>query len=222
MKKILSLVVIMLISIVYREYIISFISHLNDPLLNDNNINLSILENNNNLLKDEVSNFNNLVLDNIEYEYFISKIALRSNKDYYDQMIIYGGLNQGIKSKMAVIDDKGLIGYISKTLNDYSYVTLISSNKVNIAITINNQYGIINGYKNNMLIARNITKPNNINIGDKVYTSSYSFLPDMLYIGDVSFIDSNEAFTEDIININHRQLNNIKYVAIVKYLKDIS
>ena len=125
---------------------------------------------------------------------------------------------------MAVINNEGLIGRISKVNPYTSEVKLITTNDTNskISFVINKDnhkyYGIINGYDNELgLIGTLLDKDIDLNESDVITTGMGGIFPSGILIGKVTntYLDHNEV--SYLVNIKpSTNISSLKYVSIFK------
>lgn len=212
----------------YSEYIILlsiylfiiFFSNISYFIM-PNDIDMDIITENycNNITTEynELLNINNINY-NSSLNLNISKVMYRDIYDYNNYIAIYKGSNDNLVKNMAVINEFGLVGIIDKVNKNNSIVKLITNIDSNISVKINNNFGILK-VSNNKLIVSDISNYNDINIGDKIYTSGLGNVIGDLYVGEVSDISLNSTNIEKIITVKSNvDFNNIKYIAVVKWL----
>ncbi len=210
----------------YSEYIILlsiylfiiFFSNISYFIM-PNDIDMDIITENycNNITTEynELLNINNINY-NSSLNLNISKVMYRDIYDYNNYIAIYKGSNDNLVKNMAVINEFGLVGIIDKVNKNNSIVKLITNIDSNISVKINNNFGILK-VSNNKLIVSDISNYNDINIGDKIYTSGLGNVMGDLYVGEVSDISLNSTNIEKIITVKSNvDFNNIKYIAVVK------
>lgn len=166
--------------------------------------------------QEEYESLLNLVDLNIEEKDIIySKILLRDIYEFYDQMTILKGTSSGIKKGDAVINEYGFIGVIDTVYKNYSTVNLITNNKTNISVKINDSYGILNAV-DGKLIVKNIKLNHEINIGDEVYTSGLTSIPENIFVGKIESVNKDSLELEYILGVEQENhLMNIKYVGVI-------
>ena len=212
----------------YSEYIILlsiylfiiFFSNISYFIM-PNDIDMDIITENycNNITTEynELLNINNINY-NSSLNLNISKVMYRDIYDYNNYITIYKGSNDNLVKNMAVLNEFGLVGIIDKVNKNNSIVKLITNIDSNISVKINNNFGILK-VSNNKLIVSDISNYNDINIGDKIYTSGLGNVIGDLYVGEVSDISLNSTNIEKIITVKSNvDFNNIKYIAVVKWL----
>ena len=197
-NKYIFLVIIFLV-IISRNSLVNLINNtLKSFFIKDNNIEINYLNSEINRLKNEYNSlldFKNNI--NINENYYISNIY--KNNYSFDKLII-NGTNYNIYDE--VLNNDGLIGFISKISDKYSEIKYIYNSRV--PVKINNEYGKIIGsdIDNNLIVS----EVENVNINDKVYSVNNS------YIGKVIKIDNNNLNKK--LTIKTIDLSNINYVLI--------
>lgn len=197
-NKYIFLLIIFLV-VISRNSLVDLINNtLKSFFIKDNNIEINYLKSEINNLKNEYNNlldFKNNI--NINEDYFISNIY--KNNYSFDKLII-NGTNYNINDE--VLNNDGLIGFISKINDKYSEIKYIYNSRV--PVKINNEYGKIIGsdIDNNLIVS----EVENVNINDQVYSVNNS------YIGKVIKIDNNNLNKK--VTIKTIDLSNINYVLI--------
>lgn len=197
-NKYIFLLIIFLV-IISRNSLVNLINNtLKSFFIKDNNIEINYLNSEINRLKNEYNSlldFKNNI--NINEDYYISNIY--KNNYSFDKLII-NGTNYNINDE--VLNNDGLIGFISKISDKYSEIKYIYNSRV--PVKINNEYGKIIGsdIDNNLIVS----EVENVNINDKVYSVNNS------YIGKVIKIDNNNLNKK--LTIKTIDLSNINYVLI--------
>ena len=190
---------LILLVVISRNSLVNLINNtLKSFFIKDNNIEINYLNSEINRLKNEYNNlldFKNNI--NINEDYYISNVY--KNNYSFDKLII-NGTNYNINDE--VLNNDGLIGFISKINDKYSEIKYIYNSRV--PVKINNEYGkIIDSDIDNNLI---VSEVENVNINDKVYSVNNS------YIGKVIKIDNNNLNKK--LTIKTIDLSNINYVLI--------
>lgn len=190
---------IILLVVISRNSLVNLINNtLKSFFIKDNNIEINYLNSEINRLKNEYNNlldFKNNI--NINEDYYISNVY--KNNYSFDKLII-NGTNYNINDE--VLNNDGLIGFISKINDKYSEIKYIYNSRV--PVKINNEYGkIIDSDIDNNLI---VSEVENVDINDKVYSVNNS------YIGKVIKIDNNNLNKK--LTIKTIDLSNINYVLI--------
>ncbi len=192
-------ILIVLTTILGSGYFISYFKY-NDYDL----IELESLKEQNKLLEDKLSAFNELYNDN----YIIGKVIIRNIHDFYNEIVINLGTDNLVQEGDAVLNNEGLIGVVYKVDKNKSFVKLLSGD-YNVSVKVKDTYGNLNKGKISLL-----DKYSNLNIGDKVYTSGYSEMPEGIYIGEIEKIDSDNEELGQIAKIKLLDNKNLNYIAV--------
>lgn len=157
----------------------------------------------------------NEFLNNSSLNLIISKVMFRDIYEFSDYITIYKGSNNDIKEGMPVIDDNGLIGIISSVKKNTSIVKLITNKTTNISVKINDSYGILKSLDGKVFVS-DFSYYDNINIGDKIYTSGIGNIKGDIYIGEVIDIKLNETEIEKIVEVKLAgNINKLNYLYVV-------
>ena len=152
--------------------------------------------------------------DDIYPNCILTKVKYNNIYDFKNEIILYKGVNENIKKGQAIVNDKGLVGIITKVNTNTSQGKLITNKDNKISVKINNNYGILDFDKE--LIVNNLLDTAVINVGDKVYTSGITNIPGDIYIGKVTKVIKDDlnieqkAIVEMAVN-----LKEISYVVIL-------
>lgn len=148
-----------------------------------------------------------------------SKILYRNIYNLDNKITIYKGFNNNILENHLVINDDGLVGIISKVNKNSSEVKLLTSKDLKLSIKVNNSYGILE-YADNTFKIKGINNLENVEVGDKVYTSNLSIYPENIFIGTVTNSRNNHYEIEkDIIVSPAVNFNDIKFVSVITTLR---
>lgn len=127
----------------------------------------------------------------------VAKVNFRNPSNLYTRFYINLGKKDGVKKNMIVLSGETLIGKVGRVYENYSIVDMITSENFNVsALTESQMLGIIKGSdeEDGTLYFEANTFQNNIEIGEKIYTSGMSEIyPKGLYIGKVSEIDEDNG-----------------------------
>lgn len=127
----------------------------------------------------------------------VTKVNFRNPSNLYTRFYINLGKKDGVKRNMIVLSGETLIGKVGRVYENYSIVDMITSENFNVsALTESQMLGIIKGSdeEDGTLYFEANTFQNNIEIGEKIYTSGISEIyPKGLYIGKVSEIDEDNG-----------------------------
>lgn len=168
-----------------------------------------------NQLNDYQKLLNTNKLNNVNQNFIISRVSYRNINDFWHYVTIDKGSNFNVIEHNVVLNEEGLIGTISKVSKYSSQVMLITNPKINISVKIGNSYGILSA-KNNKLYVKNITENANIKVGDKVYTSGLTKVPENIFVGIISKVEKDELGLEQILELDAAvKLHDINYVAVL-------
>lgn len=197
-NKYLFLLIIFII-VISRNSVINIVNNILSSLfIKNNNIEINYLKEEVIYLKDEYNKLldfkNNVELND---DYILSNVY--RNNYGFDKLIINGN-NYNLNDE--VLNEHGLIGFISKINNKYSEVKYIYDSK--IPVKVNNEYGKIIGKDNdnNLIISEII----NSNVNDYVYSTQNT------YIGKIIKIDNNNLNKKIIVK--PIDLTNLNYVLV--------
>ena len=182
---------------------------------------------------DELDDLHNLFeMDQSYYEYETTgaRIIQAGTSNWVNTFTIDKGSNDGIKVKMNVIADGGLVGIVYKVGDSYAVVRTIIDDTSNVSATISSTEDncIVSGSLENMITSNVINFSNlddsddKVAIGDVVVTSNISdkYLPGIL-IGYVSSVseDENDLSKSGTVTpvVDFKHLSN---VLVIKQLKE--
>lgn len=185
---------------------------------------IAALKSENQQLKDELG------LEELVTEYTVRRgnVISRNPDQWINQVIIDLGTMNGMERGMPVMNNNGLVGYISETNPTSSKVTLISNvdlsaSKVSSEIILDEEeeaiQGIISEYKTdtNQLVMSQITSDVEIKSGTLVTTSGLGgAFPRGLVIGEVEAVRLDEQGLERLVFIKPlSDFNNIRIVSVI-------
>lgn len=145
--------------------------------------------------------------------YILAKTAIRKVYDFYDYLVI--APTSKVNQNSAVINEHGLVGIVNSSSDKTAKVALLTGIK-NLSVKLSNCYGLLNGYdkKEELLIINNINNYENIELGDKVYTSGLEGIQDNLLIGEV--VKTKLEGVERIVYVkSFVDFDNINYVYVI-------
>lgn len=187
-------------------YIISYLRY------NDYDITMmEALKVQNQLLQEEIDSVSNLKA--IKGDYLIGKVIFRNIHEFYSEIVVNLGSEDGISIGDAVLNSDGLIGIVNRVDNSKSYVKLLSGD-YNVSVKVNDIYGNLNDGKITLL-----DKFSKVNKGDKVYTSGYGEIAENIYIGQIEEITSDKENLGQIAKVKLLDNHNLNYVAILSRIK---
>ncbi len=148
------------------------------------------------------------------YELVYTKVILRDIYDFFDTITINKGTKNKVKVGAIVVNNEGLIGIVKEVHKNYSKVELLTNSKLNLSVKINNSYGILTSEAPKLII-KNLKVGNTIEIGDKVYTSGLTSVPENILIGEVKEIKKEPLGLEYTILVEPAaDLQNLKYLGV--------
>lgn len=157
------------------------------------------------ILKNEL-----LELSNVTYSKgILAKVLLRDLYSFYDEIVLNVGSDDGVFQNSGVLNDKGLVGIVSKVEKTRCYVKLLSSS-YNISVKVNDSYG---NYSNG--VVGMINKYDDIRIGDIVYTSGLDDVIGGLYVGKVIDIRLDKDGLGKELEIEYVSNGNLNYVYVM-------
>ncbi len=178
---------------------------------NSNLVELNFLRSENNRLRKQIMEMEEKISFSLDdYDYVIGKVVIRDIHNFYKEVVINKGTQDGIEEGMAVVNQEGLIGVILDSDKKTSIVKLLTS-EYNVSVKLTDTYGNLSMGKITML-----DKYSEVKEGDVVYTSGLSKIPADLLVGEVTSVkmDSNALGKEAKVNlVNNKNLN---YIAIIK------
>ena len=164
---------------------------------------------------EELLQANNLNVSFLE-EGITSKVILHDPCIFFEEITILKGSEEGIKEEDVVVNERGLIGIISKVASHSSQVILLTNAKTQISVKVQNSYGILQTKEGNLFIT-DITSKEEILKDAIVYTSSFTSIPGDIPIGKVSSV-STSSLNQEIIVEPFVDFGNLNYVVIKKGL----
>lgn len=188
-KKVLYYLIILLLFLTIDHLVLLF--KLNDKKGLENSI--SFYENAD--LKEEIEKLSQLKYH--DYDYVLGKISV---KKLYSRDTYFINVPYTISDNLPVINNTGFIGLYS---NHY----LIPAKDLTLSIKVNNQNGILtNGHIN--------ISHGDYQVGDNIYTSGLTNIPENLLIGKINKVNSLETGVTDDLSIEYIE-NSSTYVGIL-------
>ncbi len=160
--------------------------------------------------------------DSSNFPLIAAKIVSKSLSKAQGTITLNAGKNQSVQIGMPVITDKGLVGIIFSTSDNYSIARTLTN--VDLKLTVKSERtreNAIMKWNGDWLILINIPKTYNMKKGDRIVTSEISsIVPFPLPIGVVAEIDDFETgiFNEVKIQpfVNFQKIENVFILGIVK------
>lgn len=160
--------------------------------------------------------------DSSSFPLISATIVSKSISKSQGTITINAGLNQGVKTGMPVITDKGLVGIIYTTADNYSIARTL--NNVDLKITVKSERTRENAvmkWNGDWLVMTNVPKTYNLKKGDRIITSDISSsIPFPLPVGLVYEVGNvqkgifNEVKVQSFVNF--QKVENLFILGIVK------
>ncbi len=142
-----------------------------------------------------------------------------SSTDLERIIVIDKGLNDGLKKRMPVITNRGLVGQIVEITGKAAKVQLIIDNRSGVAVKTMKEdvKGVIEGTSKGLLTMNMVDKKANIKEGDGVFTSGLGgVFPKGIYVGNVERVRmSADKLFRDIRIKSSIEFGKLKQVLIV-------
>lgn len=134
------------------------------------------------------------------YDYIGCDIIGYSGESFSDGYIIDKGENYGLSKGMVVISNKGLVGQVSSTGDNWAIVESLLNENIAVSVMVNSTRdtsGILKGYvtRNNDGLTKvtNLPLDSEIKEGDVIVTSGLGQIyPKEIRIGEVTSVESDE------------------------------
>ncbi len=158
-----------------------------------------------------------------QYELITAKIVSRLVSKINGYYIINKGSKDSVGIGMPVITDKGLVGIIIETTNNYSSVRTFENSLFKVAVKNqrSNVDGVLNWNGKNLVI-KNVPTTYDVEIGDRIIVSEISsILPPSIPIGIV--VENESTLSGVLSNLKVKpfaQLNSLKNVIVLKINKN--
>lgn len=158
--------------------------------------------------------------DSVKYHY-ISASVINNEYHHKDNFITLSeGEKSGVKSDMAVVNSKGIVGIVTQTSSNYSVAISVLNKyfKTNARFKKSNYFGTISwdGKQVNIVQLQDIPRQANIQVGDTIVTGGKSAIfPKGVLIGSVKNIEfyNKRHHKIDIQLFNDfRKLNNVQVI----------
>ena len=157
--------------------------------------------------------------DYLQYSLAYSKVLFRDIYRLKEEITIYKGANDHLQKNYLVVNQKGLVGVITKVYKNRSVVQLLPNKNTRLSVKINDEYGLLKA-KDNQLIVEGIDNKKNIAIGSLVYTSDLSIYPENILVGKVTGIHYDKYEIEQILTIESEvNFDQLSYLAVITNLR---
>ena len=161
----------------------------------------------------------------IDYDVVRGRVINNSYADQRNYITINKGKNDSITQDMGVITDKGILGIVENTSNNFSTVQSILSEKstINAKIKNSNHFGSLvweNTQDYNVVQLIDIPRLVPLTIGDTIVTGAMSSIfPENIPIGTIKSFDLDNSKSFYFINVElFNDMTNIGNVYIIKNL----
>jgi rod shape-determining protein MreC len=147
--------------------------------------------------------------------YKIARVIGISHQAFDQKLFIDSGKSRNIKEGQIIAGNRGVIGRVAEVFEDKSRILLLtdSSSRIPIIASRARNRGILAGNNSGLMEILYLPKNHQINIGDKIFTSSDGdAIPPGLLIGVVKKIDKNSVYVSGIEDIN-----SLNIVTIIDY-----
>ncbi len=132
------------------------------------------------------------------------------------------GEKDGVRVDMPIISDRGIVGRVIALSSSYAVGQLLFNKDFRTSVKIQRSRvdGILTWEGGNFLVVRNVSKKQDVQIGDLVITSGYSrIFPPIYSVGTVTAINDNPAsLFKDIKVVPHVDFTRLEQVFVVKTL----
>ncbi|WP_116771102.1 rod shape-determining protein MreC [Maribacter litoralis] len=176
--------------------------------------------------------FNNVLLPSstidstsVDYEVTRGRVINNSYADQRNYITINKGKNDSIAQDMGVITDKGILGIVENTSNNFATVQSILSDKstINAKIKNSNHFGSLvweNTTDYNVVQLIDIPRLVPLTIGDTIVTGAMSSIfPENIPIGTIKSFDLDNSKSFYFINVElFNDMTNIGNVYIIRNL----
>ena len=162
--------------------------------------------------------------DSIDYPLISGMVVSKTLTTSQSAFTLNVGKNDGVKPGMPVINDRGLIGIVYDTSDDFCIVRTLQN--IDVKITVKDERSRIDGimkWDGDNLVIINIPKTYDVKSGDRIITSDIStIVPVPLPIGIVSGITNvstgifNEANVQPFVDFN-----NVENVFVIRLVEKI-
>jgi len=187
-------------------------------------------------LSSEVTRMRNAVVENKKFRDLLGLDEVQINPVIPAQVVgkttlelryyitIDKGESSGIKTGMAVRDDRGLVGTVIGTSTNYSFIELAMNRDVRIAAKDQrtNINGIVVWEGGQYFRMKNILKTYDVRVGDIIITSNFSNkFPQEVPIGIVANLEEEEGEIFMLVEIEpFVDFNALEYVFVVNKIPD--
>lgn len=209
-------IIILYLLFLCKDYIFGMLDHTEDlgATLNQEEIEFC---------KSEYENISLLFnIDTLDYHTVYGRVILHDIYAFNKEITIGKGSSDGVKLQDLVMSQDGVVGVV-KTVNDHSSVVeLLTNSNIELSVKIGSSYGILSCI-DDQVVVKNIKLDQEIQVGDKVYTSGLTNIPGDIYVGTIREIHTDSLDLEYVLDIDLGvNMHDITYVAIVRLGEDES
>ena len=142
----------------------------------------------------------------------VSKVVLHDPYEYFNQVTILKGKEEGLKENDFVWNEEGYIGRVKEIRNHSSIVELFTSSHTSLPVIVQNSSGVLEREGEDLVVKKIISKEK-IEEGSIIYTSIYSDIHLSIPVAKViSVKNSNVEQTLTVTPLIH--LEDLNYVFV--------
>jgi len=142
-------------------------------------------------------------------DYKIARVIYRDMYSFFDEIILNMGKDE-VKEGDAVVSKDGLVGVISKVMEDICLVSLLTSD-YQISVKVGEYYGTYSNGRIELL-----DKYADIREGELVYTSGIGYLREGIYVGEVEEVDNDKINLGKVVKVKIIDTSNLRYVGVME------
>lgn len=193
-----------------KDYLIGMFDHTKD-------LGISVSKEEIEYYKGEYENISKLFAINVlDYHTVYARVILHDIYAFHQEITVGKGLSDGVKLQDLVMNQDGVIGIVKTVNNHSSVVELLTNPNIELSVKIGSSYGILSCVDDQVMV-KNIKLDQEIQVGDKVYTSGLTTIPGDILVGTVKEVHTDSLDLEYVINVDLGvNLHDITYVAIVR------
>lgn len=160
--------------------------------------------------------------ESFDFQYIPAKVIDNSVTESVNYIMINKGKSSGVEKGQGVITGQGVVGIVTHTSNDYSLAMSVVSTKSRISVKHKNSGALGNliwdGANPWVLTIDNVSKTNNILVGDTFNTAGYSnFFPPEIPAAIVTSVEQDPSTSFLYIDVKLSiNIDKIDYVYVVK------
>ena len=189
-----------------------------DVIISKYDYSKTILKTNKLLYNNELSKYNQILkeldLKNIN-NYIAARVIYRDINNFYQYITINKGSKHNIRTGDVVLNGSNFIGVVKNVEKYRSLIMLVSNPLLKLSVKLNNSYGTLKNIDGELIIDDLILDSIN-HVGDSIYTSGLTYIPDNFYVGKIKKIIPEESGIKNKIIIDLESINNINYVMVIK------